>query len=159
METFASQTPIFLVALSQRKRRPGKPSTVALWTSLAHNWIIPRIGPLSLEGFGNKQMKEFADALCDEDPPLSPRTIREIIRLCKAIVASPVDPETGDRLYSRDWNNGFIDLPRVDNHKPPIIDARTIERLVCERKPRYAALYCLLAASGFRLANQRSSCD
>ncbi|PYU25895.1 MAG: hypothetical protein DMG30_03680 [Acidobacteria bacterium] len=40
METFASQTSIFLVALSQRKRRPCKPSTVALWTSLSHNWIV-----------------------------------------------------------------------------------------------------------------------
>jgi len=85
METFASQTSIFLVALSQRKRRPSKPSTVALWTSLSHNWIVrlyarsPHGGvqPRFCPGQGGKIQLEMEN-LRDEQRPTSRSTLESV---------------------------------------------------------------------------------
>lgn len=146
--TFAEQAPLWLVSLRNRTN-PAKPSTLANWSSVVSVHIMPAIGNQPLETFGNAKLKTFAAGLRERG--LAPKTIHEVVRVVKAIIASAVDLETGDSLYARSWNSKFIDLPRIENQHSPTIDTKTIERLLRERKPRYAVLYSLLAGSGLRI--------
>ena len=145
--TFAEQASVWLVSLRSRAN-PAKPSTLANWSSVVSVHIIPAIGNEPLETFGNAKLKTFAAGLRH----LAPKTQHEIIRVVKAIVSNPVNPETGDRLYERNWNMQWVDLPRIEAQRSPTIDTKTIERLLRERKPRYAVLYALLAGSGLRVS-------
>ncbi len=115
---------------------------------------MPAIGTERLETFNNAKLKTFAAGLRERG--LAAKTQHEIIRVVKAILASPVNPETGDRLYERNWNMAWVDLPKVQDQHSPTIDAKTIERLLRERKPRYATLYALLAGSALRISEALS---
>jgi hypothetical protein len=149
--TFAEQASVWLASLRSRAN-PAKPSTLANWSSVVSVHIMPAIGNEPLETFGNAKLKTFAAGLRH----LAPKTQHEIVRVVKMVVASAVD-EDGEYRYARNWNSKFIDLPRVENQHSPTIDTKTIERLLRERKPRYAVLYSLLAGTG--LADQRSPID
>ena len=155
MDTLATQVPIFLGALSQRKRKPIKPSTLALWTSLSQNWIVPasRIGSMPLETFGNGALKRFCDGLCSEK--LSPRTIREVCGLVKRIIASAVDQD-GNERFPRKWRNEFLDLPEAKPTVTAGTNSEAIRELLNRTTPRYAVLYALLASTGLRVSEALS---
>jgi integrase len=146
MDTFASQSKAFLEGLLNRAN-PAKPSTLANWSSIVSVHITPAVGNEPLETFGNAKLKTFAAGLRH----LAPKTQHEVCRVVKAIIASAVD-ENGEYLYARNWNSKFVDLPRVENQHSPTIDSKTLERLLRERRLRYAVLYTLLAGTGLRIS-------
>ena len=146
--TFASQSAIFLKDL-QRRSNPVKASTLATWTSVVNTHVLPALGSEPL-GISNLKLKQFASNLRSRG--LAAKTIHEVVRVVKGIIASAVDPETGDSLYSHSFNMKFIDLPRIEAQRSPTIDAKTIDRLLRERKQRYAVLYALLAGTGLRIS-------
>jgi integrase len=146
MVNFADQSEAWLRGL-ERRRRTVKPATIATWGSVVRAHIFPRIGNADLATFDNGAMKQFADGLCDK---LSARTVRDIVLVTKMIVASATDVN-GNQIYSRIWNDSFIDLPPVKPTSTSSADAKTIEALVSSSPPKYGILYALLAGTGLRL--------
>lgn len=146
MDTFATQSKVFLEGL-QNRSNPVKPSTFANWTSVVNVHVLPALADAPLESFNNAKLKAFALGLRG----LSPKTQHEIVRVVKMIIASAVTEE-GEYRYARSFNMKFVDLPHIEGQHSPTIDARTIERLLRERKVRYAVLYALLAGTGLRIS-------
>jgi len=141
--TFTEQSATFLERLASRKRQPVKPATLRAYRGYTTNWILPRLGDVDLHTFDNGAMKAFADSLTG----LGPKSTTEVVSLVKQIVSSAVDTN-GNRLYPREWNNEFIDLPVVDKQKQPEV---TLEQLEVVMAGKYRTFYALLAGTGLRI--------
>jgi hypothetical protein len=50
---------------------------------------------------------------------LGARAIQLYTGFMKLVIASAVDPDSGEQLYPRKWNHEFADMPIVHNHKQP----------------------------------------
>jgi integrase len=151
---FATQSELWLSNLGTRKRRPAKPSTLSTFNSYVKHHITPIIGDHEIVTFGNAKMRNFVAHLASEK--LAPKTIAEIANAVKQIIASAIDPQTGDPLYPRTWNSEFIDAPIVENQHQPIVGREQIEKAIANASKTDATLYMLLAASGLRIGEALS---
>jgi integrase len=142
---FTEQSNKFLTDLAARKRRPAKPATLRTYGSHIKNWIIPLIGELPIENFTNAAMKDFATLLVEKGK--GPKTVREIVTLVKQIIGSVVDTE-GNKVYVRQWNSDFIDLPDLGQQNQPIL---TPDMLIGAMTSKHKVFYALLAGTGLRI--------
>ena len=93
---FLNQSEVFLAKRQSRNRNPVKESTMTSYRSRLANHILPAIGILDLESFGNGAMKTFAQGLSTKG--LGPKTILETVTVVKLIMASwAVYPALGAR--------------------------------------------------------------
>ena len=69
-----------------------------------------QLGDVPLSQVDNKTVKGLVTKLAEAK--LAPKTIVDIVAVAKMVVASARD-DNGKRLYPREWNHEFIDLPVV----------------------------------------------
>jgi len=147
---FVEQAPIFFERIQTRKRHPVKPATLSAYRNAINSWILPSIGQQDLETFSNGALKAFIHKLTVLRK--SPATIQQIVTVVKSIVASAVTPE-GDLLYSRIWNNAFLDLPDIGPQKAPTL---TQEQLRAALRSEHGVFYAFLAGTGLRIGEALS---
>src|SRR5208282_1960004 len=143
---FQEQSQVFLTSRTTRRRSPIKPSTLSCYQSRINNHILPAIGTTDLVGFGNGAMKEFASGLSRKG--LGPKTVLETVLLVQLIVGSALSLD-GDRLYPRDWNFEFLDLPPVVGQKQPVLTPEQLKAALADKQ--YGLFYALLAGTGMRI--------
>ncbi len=148
--TFRQQSAVWLNHTQTRKRNPIKPATAVGYRSYVDKWLDPNLGDLPLSQVDNKTVKGFVTKLAGAK--LSPKTIVDIVAVAKMVVASARD-DNGKRLYPREWNHEFIDLPVVKskNQDTPTVEAGEVSDILLKAKGRYKALYALLAGTGLRI--------
>jgi integrase len=114
--------------------------------------LLPIVGPNTpLADIDNGFVRDLVTKLVGEG--LGAKTIGELVATTKQIVASAVDPKSGNHLFPRQWNARFIDLPQIANQKQPC--ATTADVGTCIKNSRTSQerlLYGLLAGSGLRIA-------
>ncbi len=74
-----------------------------------------------------KTLKDLVGKLVAED--LAPKTIGELVSVVKKVVASAVSDD-GEKLFPRDWNPEFIDLPAVIKQAQPCATKEDVERAI-----------------------------
>lgn len=149
---FRTQAETWLKELANRKRKPVKPGTLDVYRSYLDNWIIPRLGPVEIEKFGNAAMKVFAASFNIPNSSLGPKSINEVCAVVKQIISSAVN-ENGDQIYPRVWNHAFIDIPQVDSRiqKTPIPTPEQVTHAVRCSPRDLGTFFALLAATGIRI--------
>lgn len=143
---FEQQAQVFLTNRTTRNRNPIKPSTLVAYQGRLKNHILPAIGSMDIAAFGNGAMKEFASGLTRKG--LSPKTVLETVILVQQVVSSAVSLD-GNRLYPREWNFDFLDLPPIVGQKQPIVIPEQMQAALSD--PRYGAFYAFLAGTGLRI--------
>jgi integrase len=81
---------------------------------------------------------------------LSPKSISNYIGLVKLVVASAVDDD-GKKLFPREWNHRYIDLPKIEKQRQPTFSAAAMSAIVQKASGQEQVLYALLAGSGLRV--------
>jgi hypothetical protein len=105
-----------------------------------------------LHDIHNGFLKELASTLSG-----SAKTVNESLAVVKAVVASAVDPQTGDRLYPRAWNHSFIDAPTICAQKQPCATAEEVNRAIKNATSHQEQLlYAVLSGAGLRIAEALS---
>src|SRR5271154_2242696 len=145
-QTVSNTAESWLAQLAARKRKPVRASSLSTFRSYAENWICPVLGEREVGSINNRELRDFVSHLSSEG--LSPKSVREISSALKQIIASCVNPETGDRLYQRDWNNSWIDCPQVGAQRQPIVSAEQIQNAIAASPDMYKILYAVLGGSG-----------
>ena len=122
-----------------RKRNPIKPATAVGYQSYVDHWLIPNIGDMPLSQVDNKTVKGLVAKLAEAK--LAPKTIVDIVAVAKMVVASARD-DNGKRLYPREWNHEFIDLPVVKSkdQDTPTVEAGEISDILSKASGRYRVL-------------------
>jgi integrase len=138
----------WLVSLQTRKRKSTKAATLQTFRSHCKR-IEPRLGHLAVESVTNATLRDFVAHLTTEK--LSPKTINEVLSVLKSIVASVVDPITGDCIYPHTWNSDFIDAPMIGKQNQPIVSTQELERGLSVADEQDRALWALASGSGARI--------
>lgn len=146
--TFRQQAEAWLAGLEQRKRKPVSPATIATYQQHVTR-LLPLVGADTLlENINNGTLKDLANQIQG-----SPKTINESLMALKQIVASVVDPATGEPIYTRTWNHTFIDAPSVENQKQPCATVEQINTAIrTARSWQEQLAYTVLAATGMRIS-------
>jgi integrase len=148
--TFRQQAERWMNHIQTRKRTPVSAATAAGYRSYLKNWLNPNLGDLPLSAVDNKAAKELVAKLHVAD--LAPKTIVEIVGAMKEVVASAIDGD-GRRMFPREWNHEYMDVPVVDpkkQHRPTLTPAQVSE-VIKKAEGHYRALYALLAGTGLRI--------
>ena len=150
--TFGSQSAAWLEGLAQRKRRPVAQSTLDTFSSRVRR-LLPIVGAdTKLADIHNGFLRDLSSKLTG-----APKTVNELLAVVKAVVASAVDPETGDPLYPRTWNHSFIDAPTIIGQKQPCATKDDVERAIKNTTSRQEGLlYAVLSGTGLRIAEALS---
>lgn len=145
--TFAEQAETYMLGLA-KGRRQRSDSTLSGYQSYLDAQLLPRIGSKRLRDINEAVLKPVFDEIC---PKLSPSTITCIRNVFKGVMDSAVD-ETGRKLYARDWNWGFLDLPEVvpAEQDAPAVARETLQEAICGGDKQDRLLWGLIAASGLR---------
>jgi hypothetical protein len=117
--------------------------------------LLPLIGAdTKLADITNKTLKDLVGKLVAED--LAPKTIGELVSVVKKIVASAVGDE-GEKLFPRDWNHEFIDLPQITEQAQPCATKDDVERAI-RNAPSHQEqlLYAVCSGAGLRIAEALS---
>jgi integrase len=147
--TFREQSQRWLDDLAIRKRKPVSPATLHAFGSYVRR-LNPMIGEMKLADINNGALKQLVQQLDDEK--LSAKTINELVAVVKQVVGSVVDQD-GNKVYRREWNHNFMDLPVVSNQNQPCVTYRDVERCIKDAaSDQERVLYCVLAGSGLRIA-------
>jgi integrase len=146
--TIARASSLWLEHLQNRKRRPIRASSAAVFRSYLRH-IVSAIGEIEVVDFDNRAMREFVEVLAAKE--LSPKSIFEITSAVKSIIASIVDPETGEQIYTRKWNASFIDSPEIQNQRQPTVEAKELEAAIQKSDDSFGVLLAVLASSGLRI--------
>jgi integrase len=148
-ETFRERADAFLREAATRKRDPVKRATLATWESCLAKYLNPAIGELQLAAIKNGALKQLVTSL--HKSGLGARAIQLYTGFMKLVIASAVDPDTGDQLYPRVWNHEFADMPIVHHQKQPTFTEETMSSIAKEPRGQYQALFSLLGATGMRI--------
>jgi integrase len=150
--TFGSQSAAWLEGLRTRKRRPAAPSSLATYQSRLRTLMSIVRADTLLHDIHNGFLKDLAGNL-----PGSAKTVNELLAVVKAVVASAVDPQTGDPLYPRTWNHSFIDAPTIGSQKQPCATKDDVERAIKNATSHQEQLlYAVLSGAGLRIAEALS---
>jgi site-specific recombinase XerC len=150
MTTVAEQSERFLSSLQTRRRNSVRPATIKVYDSMLRNWILPNLGDKELSSIENGTMKQFVTHLVEKG--LSPASISVATSCLKALIGSETDAN-GNRLHPRDWNNDFIDAPKVslEAQNTPIPDVCRLNAALLAAPKPYQAFFVLQTASGLRM--------
>ena len=148
-ETFRERADAFLREAATRRCDPVKPATLATWESCLAKYLNPAVGDLPLASFTSGVLKQLVTRL--DKSGLGPRAIQLYTGFMKLVVASAVDPDSGDQLYPRKWNHEFADMPIVHHQKQPTFTEETMSSIAKEPRGQYQALFSLLGATGMRI--------
>jgi integrase len=134
-----------------RKQKPAKPATLKVFASVVRAHVDPFLGARTAPSINNVALRDFVAYLSAKN--LAPKTIHEALQVVKSIVASCVDPETGEYLYrrGRDWNNKFIDAPSIENQNQPCATKEEIEAALLAAPIFDRAMIALASGSGVRV--------
>jgi integrase len=148
MTTFSQQSEIYLAKISQRRRKPVKPTTVATIRSLL-NAATPRLGHVELEAIKNGALRSLADKLYQLE--YSANSIQSILATVKMVVASSLDEE-GEPKHPRAWKNDFIleNIPVERENKPTVLTAQQIESAISHAQSPLREFIATQAATGCR---------
>jgi integrase len=144
---FRQQAEQFLQDAAKRKRRPVKPKTLDNWRRAIDKWLNPNLGDLPLASVDNATLKTLVAKFSDAN--LSAQTQVTYANFVKTIVASARSSK-GERLFPREWDNTFIDLPEIENQHQPAFTAEQVTAIVENATGQYQVLYALLAGTGLR---------
>lgn len=147
--TFRQQAERWMDHIQTRRRSRVSAATAAGYRSYLNKWLNPNLGELPLSAVDNRVGKQFVARLYTAN--LAPKTIVEIVGAMKEVVASAIDND-GRRIFPREWNHEYMDVPVVDpkkQHRPTLTSARVSE-VVRQAEGRYRVLYALLAGTGLR---------
>ena len=147
---------MFMTESQNRRREPIKPRTAVIYQSYLVNHILPKIGEKDLGEIDNGVLKTLVAGLTEDG--LSASSITGIASVIKAVVASAVDPNTGNQIFPRTWNNDFVDLPIINpkEQAAPVVTSEDVENVLKASQGENKALYALLAGSGLRIAEALS---
>ncbi|HJT71530.1 MAG TPA: site-specific integrase [Terriglobales bacterium] len=148
--TFRQQAERWMNHIQTRKRKRVSAATAAGYRSYLNKWLNPNLGDLPLFAVDNKAGKELVAILYAAN--LAPKTIVEIVGAMKEVVASAVD-SGGRRIFPREWNHEYMDVPVVDpkkQHRPTLTPARVSE-VISQAEDHYRVIYALLAGTGLRI--------
>jgi len=147
--TFGQQAAVWFHELEVRKRKPVSPATLHAFGSYVRR-LTPMIGEMKLTDVNNGTVRQLVQRL--DEQKLSAKTINELAAVVKQVVGSVVDQD-GNKVYRREWNYNFIDLPVVSNQNQPCVSDRDVERCIKDAaSDQERVLYCVLAGSGLRIA-------
>jgi integrase len=149
---FAEQAAAWLAGLEQRKRKPVSPVTLATYQYHVKR-LLPLVGADTLlADINNGFLKNLANRIKG-----SAKTVNETLAALKQIVASAVDPQSGEQIYPRQWNHTFIDAPTVENQRQPCVTGDDVTRAIREaRSWSEQLLYSLLSGTGLRISEALS---
>jgi integrase len=148
--TFREQADKWLADLTTRKRKPVSPATLRAFGSYVRR-LTPIIGDMPLADINNGTLKQLVQRLHEEEK-LSAKSIHELVVVVKQVVASPVDQETGEPIFKREWSARFIDCPTVATQKQPCVSTKDVERCLKESSSdQEKVLYAVLAGTGLRI--------
>jgi len=148
---FRDQAARWLASLSNRTRKPVKPSTISNWRYSLDNWILPAVGHLPLCDVDNPELKKLIAQLTNAG--LRGKTIINHCDVLKMVVASAID-DKGHQLHKREWNYDFVQLPIVnenDQERPTLTQAE-VETILSNTTGRSFVLFALLLGSGLRIS-------
>jgi integrase len=148
---FREQAKLFLQNAQTKKRNPIAPSTVETWQGCFDKHLDHELGDMFVSEVDNDTVKPLVDKLAEAG--LKPKTISNYLGLVRLVVASAKDGK-GRKLYSREWDYEFMDVPLVEKERQnaPSFAGETVTALVVtEKNPIVQMLYILLAATGLRL--------
>ena len=148
-ETFRERADAFLREAATWRRDAVKPATLATWESCLAKYLNPAIGELPLISITNGALKQLVASL--DKSGLGARAIQLYTGFMKLVIASAVDPDSGEQLYPRKWNHEFADMPIVHNQKQPTLTERTMSSIAKESRGKDQALFSLLGAIGMRI--------
>ncbi len=145
--TFGPQSEVWLEGLRNRKRKPVSAATLSTYGSHIRR-LVPIIGAeTELAGINNGFLRDLAKLSG------SPKTVTELLTTVKAVVASAVNPETGDELYPRSWNHSYIDAPSIQKQKQPSLSVEQVNAVIKSADSwQEKLLYAILAGSGVRIS-------
>lgn len=145
---FSSQADTWLQQLSTRKRGSVKPASLATF-----KWSVKRLnallGSTDLADVHNGTARAIVEQFVRED--LSPATINLLLTVLKAIVASYVNPVTGEPIYQRVWRSEHIDAPQITHQDQPIYTRGEIETMLKVGDERARAFITFAAGTGMRI--------
>jgi integrase len=147
--TIRAASESWIANLESRKRRPAKAATLQTFRSYLKFHIEPNLGNLPVASVTNATLRDFVVQLTTAK--LAPKTIQAILSALKSVVASVVNPVTGDCIYPHVWNSDFIDAPIVENQNQPIVSVQDLERALSVANAQDRALWALASGSGARI--------
>ena len=148
--TFREQGKWWLNWLQTRNNNPVPETSVMSIRSAINKWLNPSLGELPLSEVGNAALKQLVTQMVGK---LAPKSINTYINIAKEIRESLINND-GEQLYPVQWNNHFIDLPRVVKRlqRRGKLLAEQIERLITNSNTEWVyALYVLDPATGIRI--------
>ena len=150
--TFAERAEAFLEHSKTRKKDPISQSTYDSWRSCLDKWLLPNLGNYRLPDVHNGSVKNLVTKMSDAG--LSAKSLNTYVGLVKLVVASLVDPITGEPVLKRNWNHGFMDLPSVDSKKQkrPTITPSHLTELIARSQGWKRMMGILGPAAGLRIA-------
>ena len=116
------------------------------WKDILENWLNPNVGNIPLSDCNNAVLKELVKKMVEAG--LSPKSISNYIQPFKMVVASAVN-ERGEKLYPREWNHDFCDIPIVETrkqHRPSFTGDEVSKLVAATRGPRCSTPSWLAAA-------------
>jgi integrase len=152
--TFAEQSKIWLRELEERKRKPVSPATLRTFGAYLRT-LVPMIGDTHLASVNNSTAKSVVATLCERG--LSPKTVNEMLAALKSVVASAIDPVTGEQLFPLTWNAKYIDAPTIGAQHQPCLSRKELEDCIKNAHSDQEKLfYSLLAGTGLRVSEALS---
>ena len=148
--TFRQQAERWMNHIQTRKRNSISAATAAGYRSYLNKWLNTNLGDMPISAVDNKAGKALVAKLYAAN--LAPKTIVEIVGAMKEVVASAIDGD-GRRMFPREWNHEYMDVPIVDpkkQHRPTLTPAQVSE-VIKQAESHYRVLYALLAGTGLRI--------
>jgi integrase len=150
--TFERQARIMMAELRDRLREPVAESTLYSHEQVLRLHLNPLLGGTPLSEIYNPQLKKVVHKLVEKGA--APASIEKYIKLAKQVVASAIDPKTGESTYPRKWRPKLIDQPIVDPEQQdtPTFSRELLTGLAEYRVPRMRMLFTLAGATGARIS-------
>lgn len=142
--TFKEQGELWLKSLLTRKRNPLERTSVDSRRYALDKWVYPFLGEKYLADVHNLALKELVDQMSNS---LAPATIRDYMSWVKDVVASARN-EKAEQIFSRVWDDEFIDAPSIGEQKQPTVTSAEMSSILLYARGQYQALYALLAGCG-----------
>jgi integrase len=165
--TLRNQSARFMWLLQNSRRKKAAPSTITTFRSVLRRILTILPADLLLSQVNNATLKELiAKAYepriihkdgCMRRQQLSPASVQQVALLFKLVVASAVNPVTGDRLFPIIWNENFVDCPRVqkDKQKRSTLTREQVETL-CKTPGQAGMIWAFLAGTGLRVSEMQA---
>lgn len=151
--TFRQQAEWWIDHMRNRKRKPTSPQTTDNWEYWLQKWLLPALGDIPLGSVNNKTVKPLINKM--NDAGLAPKSIQNYFQVVQMVVASLINEETGEPIYSRKWNREYLDIPVVQSEKqrrPSFANGEQVTHLLRSVKNvKHKVMDALMAGTGMRI--------